>query len=214
MKKIFQLSVLVFVLLLAFDNDATAQRSKKKKKETETDEYFDEGGSWKHKLWYGTGFDLGYSGGSGGNNFRFGLSPMVGYKITENFSVGPRLALTYNNYKFQSANGVLKANLLSWDVGVFSRYKILPFLFAHIEYQFENATYLATDNSGYYLFDTNTNKLITEQEKRNNFLVGLGYSSSSGGFFGYEVLILYNTTLPENVIESPFIIRVGFTYNF
>lgn len=205
---------MVFILLLAFDNDMYAQRSKKKKKKTETDEYFDEGGSWKHKLWYGTGVNLNYSGNNFRKVFTFGLSPMVGYKITDKFSVGPRIALTYSNYKFDTPSGVINSSPVSWDVGVFSRYKILPFIFSHIEYQYENAAIFRTNNAGDLLLDPMTNKLIIDRKKRNNFLAGLGYSSAGGGLFGYEILALYNVTLPKNAFESPFSIRIGFTYNF
>ncbi len=206
MKKLIQLSLMLLVLLLAFPDDANAQRSKKKKKST-TDQYFDESGSLKTKLWYGGGFTLGYSGGTFESLFQIGLSPMVGYKITDKFSAGPRFSFIYTNYRVQWGNGVLTANPITWDAGVFARYKIIPIIFAQVEYQFENDIQGFNVNAG--------NELEAIRRQRNNFLAGLGYNSSGGtAGFGYEILLLYNTTLPANVLESPFVIRIGFTYNF
>jgi hypothetical protein len=207
MKKLFQLSLMILVLLFAFSNDTYAQRSKKKKKKSTTDQYFDESGSLKTKLWYGGGFTLGYSGGTFERFFQIGISPMVGYKITDKLSAGPRVSFVYTNYRVQFGNDVLTANPVSWDAGVFARYRIIPMIFAQIEYQFEN------DIQG---FDLNSgNELETIRRKRSNFLAGLGYTTSSAGsLLGWEILLLYNTTLPQNVLESPFIIRMGLTYNF
>jgi hypothetical protein len=204
MKKIIQLSFMVLALLVVFSTDTYAQKSKKKK--STTDEYFDEGGSLKTKLWYGGGFTLGYSGNSFENFFQIGVSPMVGYKITDKFSAGPRVSLVYTNYRVQYGNDVLKANPVSWDAGVFARYKIIPIIFAQIEYQFENGIEGFTVSNG--------TELEAVRSRRNNFLAGLGYSNTGGSLFGYEIVLLYNTTLPNNVLESPFVIRIGFTYNF
>lgn len=204
MKKLFQLGLMILVLLFVFSNDTYAQKSKKKK--SATDEYFDESGSLKTKLWYGGGFTLGYSGGTFENFFQIGISPMVGYKITDKFSAGPRVSFIYTNYRVQYGGDVLTANPVSWDAGVFARYKIIPVIFAQVEYQFQNAV------EGFTI--VNGNELVSIRRQRNNFLAGLGYSSSGGSLFGYEILLLYNTTLPSNVLESPFVIRIGFTYNF
>ena len=207
MKKIFQLSLMILVLLLAFDNDMYAQRGKKKKKKSTTDEYFDEGGSLKHKLWYGGGFTLGFSGDQFQTFFNIGLSPTVGYKITDKFSAGPRVSFIYNNAKVQTNNGVLAGNSLSWDAGIFARYKVLPIIFAQVEYQYENAKFFTISSSS-------AGQLDVTSRKRNNFLVGLGYNSAGGGLVGYEILVLYNTSLPNTVFENPFVLRFGLTYNF
>lgn len=204
MKKILQLSLMILALLVALPNDTYAQ--KKKKKKSSTDEYFDEGYDLRSKLWYGGGFTLGFSANSFQSLFQIGVSPMVGYKITPKFSAGPRASFVYNNLRVQSGNQVLSANPISWDAGVFARYKIIPIIFAQIEYQFEN------DVQGFNI--VNGSDLEPVRIQRSNFLAGLGYSSSGGSLLGYEILLLYNTTLPSNVIESPFVIRIGFTYNF
>lgn len=200
---------MVLALLVVFSNDTYAQKSKKKK--SSTDEYFDEGGSLKTKLWYGGGFTLSFNGGNNYSIFQFGLSPMVGYKITDKFSMGPRFSFVAFNYKESDFNGgVLKTTPVSWDVGVFARYKIIPIIFAHVEYQYEKAidNIYAVNNGG-------VRELEVSWDQRNNFLIGAGYTSSTDYALGYEILVLYNTTLPDNLLwKSPIEFRIGLTYNF
>ncbi|GJM34086.1 MAG: hypothetical protein DHS20C18_30870 [Saprospiraceae bacterium] len=194
-------------LMLVSNSDLFAQqRGKKKKKSSKTDEYFDDSGGFAHRLWYGGGISLGFSGGTGESVFQFGLSPMVGYKITENFSVGPRVSAIYTNYRIQISNDqVAKADPLSWGVGAFARYKIIPIIFAHVEYGIEDEA-LFTNIVG--------NEIVVARRTRSNMFLGLGYSSNSGGPWGFEISILYNALLPDNSVESPFDLRTGFTYNF
>ena len=85
----------VFALLLLFTfvigvSTAEAQRSKKKRNSTE--EYFDESGGFAHRLWYGGGFNLNFGGNGGSNQLLIGVSPMVGFKINDIFSLGPRVS--------------------------------------------------------------------------------------------------------------------------
>ena len=205
MKRIVQLSFLLLAILLCFNNDAFAQRKKKKKKKSETDEYFDESGGFKHRLWYGGGFTLGFSGANNSSVFQLGVSPMVGYKITPDFSIGPRLSILYTYYRLEVFPGdVQSQDPLSFGFGAFSRYKVYQSFFAHVEYEFENEANFVLINGD----------LAVLRREQNNLFVGGGYNSSAGGPFGYEILLLYNLLLPENTVEVPFSFRIGFTYNF
>ena len=205
MKKIFLFSLLTLLVAVAFTNDAYAQR--KKKKSSKTDEYFDESG-FVNKLWYGGGVNLGFTGGNNQSLFYFGLSPMIGYKILDDIiSVGPRVGFQYNHYRVQDFSGqVFKTSPLSYNVGMFSRIKAFPNFFAQLEYEYENNEFV--DGT----FNPNTGKLNTERQSFDNVYIGAGYNS--GGLFGYEILLLYNVNAPENTIDSPFDIRIGFTYKY
>ena len=104
MKKALQLFLLVAVLMTAFTTSADAQyKRKKKKKSSKTDEYFDDQGSFTDRLWYGADVSLGFTGFNGQTSFRAGIAPMVGFKVTENLSVGPRAEVLYT--AFRIANG-------------------------------------------------------------------------------------------------------------
>lgn len=160
--------------------------------------------SFTSQLWYGGNIGLGFSSTSFQSLFQIGISPMVGYKITPQFSIGPRVSIFYSHYRYNFGGGdVQTANPITWTAGAFARYKIFRTIFAHAEYEFENSPVFAQGSNG---------DLQVLREQRTNTYLGAGYNS--GERFGYEILVLYNLSLAENSIESPFDIRFGFTYNF
>lgn len=205
MKRILQLSLLLFVLLLTFQVDGFSQGKKKK---SDTDKYFDESGNFASKLWYGGGFTLGFSGNNFESVFQFGLSPIVGYKITENFSVGPRASLVYIFYKAETGtiDGVESANLFNYGIGAFARYKIARTIFAHVEYGFDNEVSTLGYNSISREWEVN-------RRLNNNAYIGGGYNDGNG-VWGYEIYLLYNLIQDDTSLNLPFDIRFGVTYNF
>ena len=204
MKRIIQLSLLLFALLFIFQADAYGQRGGKKK--SEVDKYFDESGGFAHRLWYGGGFNLGFSGNNIESIFQVGISPMVGYKITEEFSVGPRANISYLLYKGETftPDGVQTANLFDYGLGVFARYKVIRAIFIHLEYGFDNEARISGYNGGDW---------VTDRRIRNNAYVGAGYSDGNG-VWGYEISLLYNVLQDENTLSLPLDFRFGITYNF
>lgn len=202
MKRIIQLTVLTLTVVLALNMEAIAQRGK----QSDADKYFDESGSFTSNLWYGGGFQLGFSGGSFSSAFQLGISPMVGYKITDEFSVGPRVSLLYTYYRAETIDGVQSANLMDYGIGAFTRYKIFRSIFAHLEYGFDNEVVSLQYNSINGEFEKN-------RRLRNNALIGLGYNDGNG-VWGYEISLLYNLLQEENIVDLPFDFRFGFTYNF
>lgn len=192
--KITRIIVLSLVCLIGFSYSMDAQKRNK------TDDYFDEGGFGAHRFWYGGGIGLGFSGGNVQSQFQFALSPMVGYKLTPEFSIGPRVSLEYNHIRVATgANTSEKFNLWDFGVGVFARYKIFNPFFLHAEYQLESRAnpVLNGDNV---------------RVSRDNFFVGGGYSSS-GGLIGYEISILWNL-MEDGSVDLPLDYRIAFTYNF
>lgn len=166
----------------------------------------EEPSGFAQQLWYGGGFNLGFSGNGAVSLFQLGVSPMVGYKIFEPFSIGPRVALQYNLYSARTGNGGRdSAGPLSWAVGAFMRYKVVPMFFAHAEIELENQPVVYAG----------TNELQVSRRERNNVYVGGGYTSSQGfGSFGYELLLLFNLNRAENSVDLPYIFRIGLTYGF
>ncbi len=195
MKNLLRLFVLCSLIFVA-SHSLQAQRSS-----SDTDQL----SPW----WFGGGVNLGFSGGNGQTIFNFGISPMVGYRLFDQFSVGPRVSLLYTNYSIRGFNGSgnTSAGPLSWAVGLFGRYKI-PInranIFAHIEAELENEA----------LFQLAGNDLEVFRREVGNFYMGLGYSS---GFpFAYEIVALYNLNQRDVAFanQNPIELRVGFTYNF
>ena len=211
MKKILLFSLLALVFTAVFTNEAYAQK-KGKKKSSKTDEYFNDSGFANH-LWYGGNFTLGYAGGNRQSQFTFGLAPMVGYKFFNDIvSVGPRIGFEYNSFKFKDFNNtVYKASPLSYSVGAFARIKPFQNFFAHFEYEHQNTESIDPDGDGNISINSKGD-IITERLPFDNVYVGGGYNS--GGLWAYEILVLYNATLPENSFASPLVLRFGLTYKF
>ncbi|MCG8329320.1 MAG: hypothetical protein MI974_16615 [Chitinophagales bacterium] len=206
MKKILQLSLLVIALIFACNLDVQAQSKKKK---SGTDKYFDESGNFASHLWYGAGFVFPtFNSGTDffGNRFSFfgfGISPMVGYKLTPDFSAGIRASLYYEFYNSEAFPSV---NTLNYGMGGFLRYKVFNAIFLHGEYGFDNEV---TD----YTYDGVNDKLVPERKLINNGYLGVGYNDSNG-VWGYEISLLYNLLYDDSAFYSPFDLRFGFTYNF
>ncbi len=185
------------------------KKKKKKKAEKERSTF-----RLTDHLWYGGGGNLGFSGGNNFNFFTFGLSPMVGYKIIPQVSVGPRLSFNYNFIKGVGSDGfVHKAQPASYSAGLFTRFKFVRMFFLHAEYEYESREVFYVDGLGYLVLD-NEGNILTDRISRENIYAGLGYTNSSDGRWGYEVLLLYNFLTPESSLELPFDLRVGLTYNF
>jgi len=212
MSKIYLLPLWVALIFFLASAPAQAQKSKKRSS-SGVSEYLDDKGNFASHLWYGGNFNLGLSGNSYYNLFNIGISPMVGYKIIDPLSVGPRVSLQYNYIKGYGTDGnIHKVHPISYSLAVFTRFKFFRSIFAHLEYEYENAE--VPYFSGPYLFyDATLAKIATERISRDNLYIGAGYNASNGGF-GYEILLLYNALSSGSSLELPFLLRFGITYNF
>lgn len=155
----------------------------------------------KSKLWYGGGIQLGFSSYYGGNVFGFGLSPMVGYKIIEQVSIGPRVEVTYTSVK---QPGFKAISLFDVDAGIFIRAKVFRGFFL----QGELSNGWMQQPTGY-----GTEKITTT---RFNQRLGAGWNFGSGQGGGSEIGIFYNFAIANdiNAYENPLGYRFGFTWNF
>lgn len=202
MKNKFIVFVMIMLGILLVSESAFAQYSSRKKSKKEDV-------SFSSHLWYGGGLSLGLSS----NSFNFGLSPMVGYKFTEKFSTGVRLPLSYDYYKaVGSDNTVATYSNIDYGLGAFSRYKIFKHIFAQAEYDYLWSKTPATRNGFLILDPDDPTKLLKEDFQKDEFHLGLGYTS--GGKFGYEIAVLYNLLEDPNSTNIPFSIRAGFNYKF
>jgi hypothetical protein len=199
------------------DTKTDTKKKSTKKTTKKTDEYFDESGGFKHRLWYGGNINFNLNSLNGGNLFAIGITPMVGYKIIGGLSAGPRLGITYTSIKsFDTGGGVSSVGVTNYSAGVFSRFKAFKNFFAHAEFEYVNEQYpsLLQDQAGNILIqlDSNRKPIKNARESRNNTYAGLGYSS--GEIFSYEIMALYNFSIPKGSLEQPLGIRAGFTYKF
>ena len=199
---------LLFVLLIfgIFVSTINGQsRTRKSKKEAKKEEILEH-------LWYGGGFNLGFNRTSlnnevSGNTFFIGISPMVGYRVWRNLSFGPRLEFQYFTGRFEASGNspIFKYNTFTYGGGIFMRYKFLPILFTHIEYDYLSQE-VGTN------IDYARGRIETERFGESLLLMGLGYSS--GGILSTEIYLLYDVLAEDNTTNLPIQYRFGFTYNF
>ena len=219
MKKILLFSLLSTFLLVAFVEDTQAQ----KRSGNSTDEYFDESGNFASKLWYGA--NIGNIGGFG-NSFNINMSPMIGYKVLPNVSIGVILKFNYQYIRdgtgpvgnfSDNMQGTRRFSALDFSYGAFARYKLFNTFFIHTELETTDFKIPSATRGGVACeFDTcvrPNGKYETFTERQPYFYVGGGYSSGNG-VFGYELALLYNVFDDVDAVRIPFDFRIGLTYKF
>ncbi len=157
------------------------------------------------RMFYGGNLILNFGSSNTYSEFNIGISPLIGFKIFPGFSAGPRGTIIYSNVRLRNQGfpDAQESNI-TWAVGAFARYRIIPQLFAHIEYELEEVPFLFYDSTG---------ELNTQRVRRDNFYVGGGFIS--GGPVGVEVVALYNViNTTGDFTRSPFVIRFGIVAGF
>lgn len=190
----------------------TTKTTKKKTTSKKTDDYFDESGGFKHRLWYGGSFNFNLSGADGASYFVIGVTPMIGYKIIGGLSAGPRIGVNYTSIKsLNTRNQISSVGLTDFSLGAFTRYKAFQNFFVHGEYEYQSLQSAFGDSYNRIQLDAD-GKPIKQRYDRTNYYGGIGYNS--GGIVGYEIMGLYNFNLPKDSFEQPYSIRFGLTYKF
>ena len=152
-----------------------------------------------------------YLGGTGGLSFGsvtyVEVAPLVGYKITDRFSIGVNPKYTYIHYKYTNNGQYSTPDYQThiWGGSFFARYFILDNVFLCGEYELNNyAALISLPNNGGY------------KEKRitvGSLLLGGGYFQHFGGGSGFYIQVLYD------VLQNPYspyygvpVIRAGFVF--
>lgn len=151
-------------------------------------------------LWYGAGGVLGFRSDGQTSFFQVGVSPIVGYKLNNFLSVGPRGSINYN--RFTDDFSGFREGYVTWSVGAFGRALVYRPVFIHAEYSLNNDV-LGFDADG----PVRSTRLIP--------WLGGGLAQGGGpGAVGFEILILFRLTQADTVGDAPFEIRSGINYNF
>jgi hypothetical protein len=140
----------------------------------------------------------GNLGLSFGNVTYVGVAPIIGYKVSERFVPGIGLSysyirIRYPNYPEESAH--------FYGGSIWSRFYIIPQIFAHAEYESINGEWDPYFRPGYrYML--------------SSLFVGGGYCQRYGNFSSY-MMVLYNINdSRESPYSSPLVIRVGAGFGF
>lgn len=156
------------------------------------------------RLWYGAGVTGNFRGSAFTSTVVLGVAPMVGYKVTDNLSFGPRISALVSFYKSTLSGQTESVRPMDWSVGLFGRYRIAQEFFAHVEYAFQNEAFIFTDASG----------LRIDREVNNAFYVGGGYSAPLGRQLGLEMSLNYYLNQPIDDFRNPLNYRFGINYRF
>ena len=162
------------------------------------------GDDFSSNLWYGAGAQLQFAGGNNQSFFLVGVSPIVGYKINNIISVGPRGSVAYNRFRFTTfGGGDDTESFLTWSAGAFARAKIFGQFFAHAEYSLVNERQRN--------FQTGDLDGVT----RAIPFLGGGLSQGGGiGAAGFEILVLFRLSGADRIGDSSFEFRSGLNFNF
>ena len=130
-----------------------------------------------------------------------GAQPMIGYRVTDNFSVG--LSGNYIYYRVNYGGGIIyKTNI--YGASAFARHTIFDKVFAHVEPGFTNWEVPT--------FDPKTQLVLPKRQSVPFLYLGGGYSQELGDNASLEILVLYDV-LYDNLKSfsgSPLIFRAGF----
>ena len=154
------------------------------------------------RLIFGGG--LGFGAGSG--TLAFSISPIVGYRITDNFAAG--ISLGYQYYKAKDVIPVLNYQTANYDyydyksttvsTGAWLRYIIWENIFLHAEYEHNFLSY-----KDYY---SDYNGVYTEKVRYNIpcLLLGGGYRQPVGDHLSFVIMGLYDVlqNIPHNTITD------------
>ena len=147
--------------------------------------------SWRDRVFTGGGLGAGF-----GQVDWVQLAPVVGYRITNEFSAGVGISYRYASYKHVTP----KISTNDFGTSLFARYNIYEPFFAHTEFEYMSYQFIKNDLS---------------KVRRGNtaFLVGGGMSQPMGSRAYFNVTALYNLLYQPGDItspyRSPFVFRAG-----
>lgn len=147
----------------------------------------------KDKIFFGGGG--GFSGGT--EYINVSLSPLVGYKITDQFAAG--VQLTYQYVKLYDNK------LSNYGGGPFMQYSFTENFYAYTQYEYLNFGFFPAGARDPLRSDF------------NSWFVGLGYSEPLGGNISFNVTALYNVLYKDGTnspYQSPLQFRIGVVAGF
>jgi len=158
------------------------------------------------KLFVYSGIGLGYSSYYGFSNFNFSISPAIGYRVSDRFSIGPGISYAYNHYGQDYANGPsTSVSTSSFGAKVFAQFMVIDNFFVHAEYESTKAQFLLVDQFNQPQ-GTVTRTVQTP-------LAGVGYRSQISNRAAADIVLLYNFQDNYNSIYPNPVIRFNFLFN-
>lgn len=171
-------SASVFAQFETTPSDSSSTTSSKTKKSRKSNQVKQQT-SIKDKLVLGGGLDLQF-----GTITSIGVTPLVGYLVTEKFMVGGVFTYRY----FKNDYFIPSYSTSTYGVAPFARYNIFKGFFAHVEYEMLYGEWVYLDDP-FWL---------------NSFFVGGGYNVAIGGRGFAGIYFLWNLTQNDQLKYQPY----------
>lgn len=185
---IIKMLLLCGIFLFATSDVYAQKRRSKSKKEPKI--------SLSEKIYFGSYINSPYvSSNNFEGIFRVGLTPFMGYKLTEWFSVGPMLSTSYTYYWQPN----LSASLFDFGASAFARADVFRGFFTQVDGGIRSVQ----------VFDG----ISKRRSSHPVMYVGAGYTRP--GQFAQEIFLGFNVFHKRSTIAKfPIDYRLGFKYNF
>jgi len=144
-------------------------------------------------------WDNAFTGGNAGLQLGsielINVSPLLGYKLTDQFSVGVGATYEYENVQEPPYNFVSSV----YGGRIFAEYMIFDNIFLHGEYEMLNIPFI---------------DYFSNRTTLSSVLVGGGYSQPIGEKSSYDIMILFDVTQSSySIYPSNYpILRAGFNF--
>jgi len=136
--------------------------------------------------WY-YGGNIGFSFWN--DYFYLGVYPLVGYKVTPKLSLGAKIGYAYiSDDRYEPFPAL---NTSNYGASIFSRYRIIPQLYAHAEFAYWSYENISS-------FNTVNNTYNTERYWVPYLLLGGGYSQNIGPNVWLFAEVLFDVINDEN----------------
>jgi hypothetical protein len=195
-----KISVLLFIsLFISYTTFSQDDYEIKSSKERAKKEGLTEAGFKPERIFWGSGFNFGFSASQwGGNNFNIGLTPEIGYSITQWMDAGINLNLNYFSFSLNDGFDNYKQKSFNYGAGLFTRIYPIQELFitAVPEYNFIDSR-IQVENNG-------PNFKIKQQAF--SMLAGIGWGRRIVGESGFYTALLFDLANNES---SPYITNNG-----
>lgn len=196
---------LVCSLLVSSIHAQVIYNSSGKKGEAEYKKNAEKKGFDTHKLIFGGGLQAGFGNGT----LILGLSPIVGYRVSDRFSAGLRLGYQYNwiqngQYYMNGITGAIDGKNVNYHIvspGVWARFIVWNNLFLYSEYEFNEFTYKA------YKTSFAQPGFTSEQawDHANSLLAGIGLRQPVSENASFVFIVFYDVlqNIPSNMRTDP-----------
>ncbi len=148
-----------------------------------------------NRWFFGGGIGLGF-----GTIDYVDIAPLVGYRVTEDFSVGGRLSWRYrSDDRFQPS-----LNTNDYGAGLFARYRILSPLYLQAEYEYLSYEFVRFDGT-------------SDRDEFDSVFGGFGFAQPLGGRSTFFVTALYNFSYSSGEpgpYSEPWVVRAGVSFGF